>query len=364
MPHLTRFALLLACALGMGSPSSSEAGVIPWTYNAIFGPPGSLHGTYYTPYYSGGYGYTGGGYLPASYSAGYGAGNCSSCQSSYYSASFGPCGCSPCGAVCSGNCSTGNCASGNCSSGNCTVNSAPNGSLTPTADPYNSSRSIESRLEAIEKQLNIVPPREPSPRPSTYESDSFRSRTRPRANDLPADGLGEAAPIPARDTNGTGTRRGTTGTVIEDEPFSTPDVRTPARGGTSGTDDGMFHRNAAPRGNTEGTSNESRETFKANTEKANADKSTTEGAGDLKSADPDLVIPEKKPVPTGSAVDDSNGPQTLRLDSRITTKAVSPRERQSISVDLPKPAVVRTKPIVPSTHWAGNPRAIDLAQHR
>ena len=94
-----------------------------------------------------------------------------------------------------------------------------------------------------------------------------------------------------------------------------------------------------------------------NTEKAN-----TELKEAPKPDDKDLVIPEKKPVPTGDAVEEKSGPQTLRLDSRITSKAVSPRERQTIVVGFQKPVVARTKS--PTTNWAGNPRTTDLAQHR
>lgn len=353
MSRLARIALLVACSVGVEIPSSSEAGVIPWAYDAVFGPVGSMQRSYYAPYYTGYSGYVGTNYQPAAYSYGYATNGCSSCQqSSYYSANQSGCGCSPC----SSNCGYG-CSGGGCASGNCTVNSAPAGSLSPVADPSNYSRGIETRLEVIEKQLNIVPPRENTgTRPRTYDEDRFSpSRTRTRTNDEFEDGNA----IPARDGAGTGTRRSGTGTVIEDENFSRPSIRNPARGTTTEPDNEPFPANSAPRSNTDGTSTGPRETFKANTEKVN-----TEGTKGPKPADADLVIPEKKPVPTGTAVEENNGPQTLRLDSRITSKAVSPRDRQTIVVDAPKSVIARTKVPTRAANWAGNSLANDLAQHR
>ena len=359
MSRLARIAMLMACGVGVSAPTLSHAGVIPWAYNSIFGPVGSMqqsgYAPYYsgyTPYYSGNVGASGANYLPAAYSYGYATNGCSSCQqSSYHAQGQDGCGCSPCGSSCGSGCSGGNCASGNC-----TTNSAPAGGLSPIADPSNSSRGIESRLEAIEKQLNIVPPREHTgPRPRTYGDDQFGpSRPQPRVNE----GLDDGSAVPARGGVGTGTRRSGTGHVIEEEDFSRPNVRTPARG-TNMDNNEPFPANSAPRGKTDGTSLGPRDTYKANTEKAN-----TEATDAPKPADADLVIPEKRPAPTGAAVEETNGPQTLRLDSRITSKAVSPRERQTIVVGFQKPVVARTKSPAPTSNWAGNPRATDLAQHR
>ena len=89
MLRLAKFAAVLACVLGASCPSSSEAGVIPWAYDAVFGPVGSLHRSYYQPYYAGYSGYTGASYLPASYTTGYATNGCSSCQqSSYYASTY------------------------------------------------------------------------------------------------------------------------------------------------------------------------------------------------------------------------------------------------------------------------------------
>ena len=152
--------------------------------------------------------------------------------------------------------------------------------------------------------------------------------------------------------------------MIDDGNFSRPSIRNPTHGTTSDPDKEPFAPNSAPRSNTDGTSSGAFGTQKVNTEKTNTEKTNTEGTDAPKPADPDLVIPEKKPAPTGAAVEETNGPQTLRLDSRITSKAVSPRERQAIVVGFQKPVVARTKTPARASNWAGNPRATDLAQHR
>lgn len=367
MLRLAKFGFLLACVLGTSCPSPSEAGVIPWAYDAIFGPVGSLHRSYYQPYYAGYSGYTGASYQPAAYTTGYATNGCSSCQqSSYYASAYNGCGCSPCGSACS----SGGCASGNCASGNCTANSIPTDRLTPVADPNNygrgtSSNGIESRLEAIEKQLNIVPPRE---RTRTYDpDDKFTPRTRTRTNE----DMGNGSSIPARE--GVGARR-TPGTAVDEEGYSRPSVRSPARG-TAGesADDGVFEANPPARSGADGASSGAFESRKVNTEKTDTEKSE---ADKKDAADADLVIPAKKPAATGAAIEGTNRPQTLPLDSRVTSRAVSPRERQVIAVGFQKSVVASTKPVAPAKapvlsktaapakNWAGNAKSTDLAQHR
>ncbi len=372
MLRLAKFVFVLACVLGTSCPSASEAGVIPWAYDAIFGPVGSLHRSYYQPYYAGYSGYTGASYLPASYTSGYATNGCSSCQqSSYYASTYGNCGCSPCGSLCS----SGTCSGGNCASGNCTANSIPTDGLAPVADPNNYSRGttshgIESRLEAIEKHLNIVPPRD---RTRTYDDDRFTPRTPTRTND----GLGTGSSVPAR-------RRPAAGTGIDEEGYSVPNVRTPAGGGTSGgagasggANDGLFEANPARTG-TDGAAAGARESFKVNTEKADTEKAKpeTNEQGKNDAADADLVIPARRPAATGTVNEGSNRPMTLPLDSRITSRAVSPRERQVIAVGFQKSVVASTKPVAPAKapalsktaapakNWAGNTKSTDLAQHR
>lgn len=180
-------ALLLATS-GQGV----EAGIIPWTYNAIFGPVGSTfgprrtfygpmggaaffpssaccnpcsscspctscntcnYGVGYTPYYSS--------YVPFS-----GCNACSSCSS------YGAFGCSSCG--------TGNCPSGNCgayipSSGNTTPQPS-NGSTTPTTTFQSSKPTVNP--EALEKMNTNKPGN------STYDDkEGFQQPTRSNSND-------------------------------------------------------------------------------------------------------------------------------------------------------------------------------------
>ncbi len=363
MLRLAKFAAVLACVVGTSGPSVSEAGVIPWAYDSVFGPVGSMQRSYYTPYYAGYSGYTGASYQPAAYSSGYATNGCSSCQqSSYYASTYGSCGCSPCGSTCSSG----------CASGNCTANSVPTGGLSPVADPNNysrgtESRGVESRLEAIERQLNIVPPRDHTGTRSRTYDDEFNATPRPRTRTN--DGLGSGSSIPAREPYGTGTRR-PAGSGIDAEGYSTPSVRTPAHGtNTDAVDDGTFRANPPARTGPDGASSGTRDTFKVNTDKINTDQSGSEksdsAASDSSNAgDADLVIPAKKPAATGTAIEGTNRPQTLPLDSRITSKAVSPRERQVIAVGFQKPVIARAKTPAPAKNWAGNTKSTDLAQHR
>lgn len=172
MARFTRLLLLLGSVAGISTanPAPSQAGVIPWVYDAIFGPVGSLrYGAGYGP----SYGYTAGYPAYSSYSSFYApvttayaptiasAGGCASCgqaayypstaYSSYYNdpyVSYGSSGC---------NCSGGNCASGNCS--NCTSGNCPNGNCsgsntvgypTPTPDRSFTSSDTNHRLNELE----------------------------------------------------------------------------------------------------------------------------------------------------------------------------------------------------------------------
>ena len=102
-----RFASLLAVALVVGSTSAVQAGVIPWVYDAVFGPvryPVSGYGysgysaayapTYYVP--RSGYAPANDRYGPSNQSAG-----CSPCSTSYYAPmNYAPSyGCGSCGPV-------------------------------------------------------------------------------------------------------------------------------------------------------------------------------------------------------------------------------------------------------------------------
>lgn len=122
-----------ATALSLGSTVPTHAGVIPWVYNAIFGParngPMFSGGAMYGPsYYGGGCatGACGSGFGGMGFSAGYGMAPMSSGWSGD--------GCGSCGVVSApiGGCATGNCGVSYYSplASACTPNAA--GALTPT----------------------------------------------------------------------------------------------------------------------------------------------------------------------------------------------------------------------------------------
>lgn len=129
-----------ALALTLGSSIPTQAGVIPWVYNAIFGPARNgplLGGSMYGPsYYGGGFAsygpsYGGGcstGACGMSYGGGYGAGYAMSPMS------YGGDGCGSCGVASApvGGCATGNCGVSYYSpmASACTPN-APAGNLSP-----------------------------------------------------------------------------------------------------------------------------------------------------------------------------------------------------------------------------------------
>jgi hypothetical protein len=192
--------------------------VIPWVYDAVFGPVGSLrYGSAYGPTYASygyrGYGYSSYGYAPtttvayAPYS--YGGGGCSNCggcsscgQTAYYSpyASYGGyaqsyyvpnsgCNCSSCaGGNCSscvgGNCST---CSGNCST--CTTNSIPTsagyaGGPVPDSQ-YNNTNQRLNRIEhEIRQQGEFLRDKFDEYRPKEYRTSPAPSTFRENSGDL------------------------------------------------------------------------------------------------------------------------------------------------------------------------------------
>lgn len=159
--NIRSFSYLAVIALGvipnLSAPASVEAGVIPWTYNAIFG---------YGPVFPQRYGYPPG-YVamsPASGGwAGYGPGYYGSSMAwrpaatpmtvsygpSYYGGGVvygGGCGCDPC-AVSSCDPCGGGCATGNCSTSGVNYSPAPvseekeEAEVTPTFKPTNPEKS-------------------------------------------------------------------------------------------------------------------------------------------------------------------------------------------------------------------------------
>ncbi|HEY4260944.1 MAG TPA: hypothetical protein VGM98_12320 [Schlesneria sp.] len=309
MSRLCRLCLFVVCLSGAATPTLTEAGCCGTggsTYGAGYAPYSTGYTPYYTSYapYSAGYSsyYTGYSSYYSPYATGYSAGiGCSSCQSCN--------NCSPCSG---GNCGTG-CASGNCGVG-CTANSVPTGGLQPIADPANgTARNIENRLEVIERELRITPPRA-----RTYAPDNFNSASpnRNRNNDAPSP-----------------TRNREDGTNFE----------APAPGRNREENDNEMFRERSSNGSTE-------RSFKPATERiaipGNDDSTGT-------------VIQSKKPAP-GPSIDDKND-TTLRLDSRITSRAVAPRGRQFMvsGATAVTPVVAKTKP---QLQVDAQPRTINLAR--
>jgi hypothetical protein len=167
----------LACfsACLFGAPRTSQAGIIPWMYDAIFG-----YGHHQAGWgYGGGWGMPYGGYMtgyapayPVSYAAPMG-GACCGATTNYapwYDSSgcCSPCGISPCGGCDSG------CAGGNCPGGNC--------GTTPASTPPSQTPSTGGS-GATPTYANPATP----PATRTLPEDQFRSapardRTTPGSN--------------------------------------------------------------------------------------------------------------------------------------------------------------------------------------
>jgi hypothetical protein len=164
MARSARLAIVLASVISsqLSVPSESHAGVIPWMYDAIFGPVGSMRPTYgygpatasygpmmanYAPYgaMTAAYVPSATSYVqPASYSS-YGN-SCSSCSQQ---ANYGMSGCSSCG---SGNCSAGSSCS-SCSSSSTTAGYGSSAVGGPTPDPSAVSREESLKIYELERKL-------------------------------------------------------------------------------------------------------------------------------------------------------------------------------------------------------------------
>ena len=302
MARVTRLVFILAWGIGsaLAVPNESHAGIIPWMYDAIFGPVGSMraNSANYAPYsagyapYSAGYAPYSAGYAPyyASYSAyapvttadyASGCSTCNSCsQASYVPSSE----CSTCG---SGNCSTGTCS-------NCTVNSAPTGGYAPSNGlgpvPDSSNRSRDAEIRRLELKLEELDHREKQTEKflrrqhTDYVPEQFRPST-----------YVEEEEGPARKKKDT----------FDSDSANPDNFKTPT----------IHHGRGAPSNPpTEENSQKPIIPPKDDSEKKN------EGASRVKEVEP----------------------QTLRLENRITTRAVAPRERLQIVTKQAKTSVAKT----------------------
>jgi hypothetical protein len=310
MPRVARLVLVLVSgfAFAMGAPAESQAGIIPWMYDAIFGPVGSMRAQGGGYPMSAGYAPYSAGYAPyyASYNAGYvpdsmaqygaSGGGCSTCnQASYYvpSSSYGPSECSTCG---SSNCSSGNCSSGNCANG--TVNSVPTtsgygstGVMGPTPDPRNMTR--EDEIRRLERKIEELDHREKQTErflkrqhPSEYVPEQFTPRT-----------YLEEEEVPAR-------RRQTT----IDSDMADPNKHVPP----------IIRGRGAP--SNLPTEEETQKPIIPPKEDDKSAGEKNEGSTKAKEAEP----------------------QTLRLENRITTRAIAPRERMQIVTKQSKLTVAKS----------------------
>lgn len=331
MARPTRLVLMFGSVLSfaLAAPAPSDAGLIPWAYDAIFGPVGSIRANRiaYRSAYSGygsygayGTGYSG--YAATSYApvtmASYGGGGCSSCnQSSYYapavsydafygaypSYSYGASNCSSCG-----NCNS--CPSGNCSLGsncsNCSVNSAPTssgyGTTTsgyvgaPTPDP-NNTRDSQTRFQEIEQRLNRMEHRQ-------TEDEKFLKKQHSEYQPAPFGGqstYSDSVVPPRRNT--------TFGSGDPADPSNSSNFERPTRGRNQGP---------APARDPE---EERRK--------------------------PELAAPTRLDEKSKDQEKDETGtfketePQTLLLNDRATSQAVAPRERMRIATKQSKTAIVQ-----------------------
>jgi len=193
--------------LGTGVPASAEAGLIPWMYNAVFGPSYAYYG-YGAPMYGAAYPGTrvmSSYYSPgwATYTAGYGP------AFSYdaYGSGLAGCGCSsPCAACgcANGNCSSGNCASGNCAGGNCGAGYAPDINNGPTPEPTQANPPRNPPVANPPTIPSTSPPIDDFTRVPPRTNDSTIPNTNPMTNpSVPSTIPNRTAPNAVPDTNNT-----------------------------------------------------------------------------------------------------------------------------------------------------------------
>lgn len=300
MTGVMRLVLVLVSGIGfsISAPAESRAGIIPWIYDAVFGPVGSMraqsagypmtvgyapYSAGYAPYYSN----YNAAYAPVT-TAQYNSGGCSTCNSCNQ-ASYAPS--SECGTCGSGNCSTGTCS-------NCTVNSAPTtsgygagGGLDPVPDPLNRSRDEEIRR--LERKIEELDHREKETEKflkrqhSDYIPEQFNPRTY-REEEVPARRKKDTFESDAADPN-----------KYPDPNFPAPILR----GGRG----------------------------------APANQPAEE-----ESLKPIIPPKDEEKKTEGTSKSKETEPQTLRLENRLTARAVAPRERMQIVTGQSKLSIAKS----------------------
>ena len=322
MSRLCQLSLSVLCAAVLGMSANAEAQMYSWPFEPVSVRTG------YTPYYTGyaGYGYSG--YYGAPYSVSYSGGSgCRSCQTSaMYSDG---CGCSPCGGSYGGGCATGNCSTGNCAT---TTNLAPAGGLTPRPDPAASSRTIEQRLERIERELKI-PPQRSNATDRTYSPDSFN-------------------PVPGR-----GTRETESDTTVPSRGEGGDEFKSPINRNSNEDPNEPFRENPpATRRNSLKPPTTDGDSGATGTGQTSGDSGITIPAKEA-------VIPSQHKKPAPGAPIESDKSQTLRLDSRVTSRAVSPRERLALPVGTVNISVAAAKRPAATLQVDAEPNAVNVARN-
>ncbi|QDV52477.1 hypothetical protein [Gimesia fumaroli] len=366
--NLKKVCLSVGCflAIGMVSLAESNAGIIPWTYNAIFGP--SRNGPMYRAAYApqpytanyGGYGMMNSGSCCGTpgYTANYGAarpaqsrrasraayrwylinnpqvvgvsynsfGGGSSTQ--FAGVAYGPTGnCGPCGmGGCGiGGCSTGACGAGGCSTGQCGVNynpvANPASASTPTPDPNAGGKVPTPRdVENTPPKTYSEKPMAPENKEESIEDSGFGAR---RYNPSPMD-----TPMPkneAKDLFETPIKGNETESPMPEAKPALPDFGTekPEFGTEKKSDDDFF-----------------------GTGENKAFKPTPDGKL------PKTAIPQKKAAPTTTPGKDApkaeqgiNLPplrvRPLNLDQKITWKSAPRAERLTIRAHFSAPRIAK-----------------------
>ncbi len=350
--NLKKVCLAVGCVLtvGMVSLAESDAGVIPWTYNALFGPSrnGPMYsGANYAPQpYSASYG----GFGTPAYTANYGGnmGMAPTRRSSrtayrwyllnnpqvvgvkyqsfaggnsaqFAGVAYGPSCCSPCGM---GGCSTGSCGAGGCSTGQCGVSYNPATASTPTPDPNSGSKVPEPReVQSTTPKTFADEPMSPvTPKPGVEDSGfgARRYDRSPMETPMPKSGAEDLFKEPLKRD-------------AVDIPMPMPGTK-PAEP-EFGTEKPEF-----------GTEKKQDDFFGTGENKAF--KPTPDGKL------PKTAIPQKKAAPTQSpaekapkAEQETNFPplrvRPLNLDQKITWKAAPRAERLTIRANFSAPVIVK-----------------------
>jgi len=359
--NLKKVCLTAGCLLAVSlvSLAESQAGIIPWTYNAIFGP--SRNGPMYY----------GAGYAPAPYTTNYGGygmmNSCNSCATPGYttnyapsraaarrssraayrwylinnpqavgvsyrnfsggnmyastSAGYAPGCCSPCGM---GNCATGACGVGGCATGQCGVSYNPATVSSPTPDP-NAGKNADSNKVPEPREIESTTPKtfaeEPMGSNPGVEDSGFGQRRYDRKTPMDT-------PMPGGDP-----AEGLFKEPVKREPTETPMPGSSTPEPDFGTPNPEF-----------GPEKKDEDLF--GTDSSKAFKPTPDGKL------PKTSIPQKKAAPMPNpekkapkAEQETNLPelrvQPLNLDQKITWKSAPLAERLTIRAHFTAPRIAK-----------------------